>query len=162
MNHHDHYDSHEYNVQETARLYQTTYKIMGRNKKLLMEMSICIVANDVADILDSIRSKILGKELNGKDAKGVCFFETVDAIDIITCELVAPIHGATEKAIEAIKAACDSITDLKPSFSPSDDEEDPSLYDNDNYKDEPEDEESDEENETPSGNDSEEDEEESD
>ncbi len=64
MNHHDHYDSQEYNVQETARLYQTTYKIMGRNKKLLMEMSICIVAHDVADILDSIRSKILGKELN--------------------------------------------------------------------------------------------------
>lgn len=98
---------------EITRLYRIKYLIYGRNKLLLLEMSSIMIAKDVADVIDAVRKKLLGVELNGTTADGESYFETVDEIDIIYCDLVAPIHGMTELGYSYLKKAYESSHHFK-------------------------------------------------
>lgn len=103
-------DSESFPLPEITRVYKVKYQIKGRQGKLLLEMCSCIIGLDVCEIIDTLRSKLLGIEINGKDADGEMYFETVDSIDMHYCELIAPVHGMTDKAFDVIKIAYESAS----------------------------------------------------
>ena len=103
-------DEEELNISlpEISRLYKTKYVIYGRNRKELLEMCSCVIAKDVTEIVDCLRKRLLGIELNGKGDDGEPYYMTVDAIEMINCEMIAPIHGMTDQSFSDIKAAYES------------------------------------------------------
>jgi hypothetical protein len=121
--------SESFPLPEVTRLYKVKYLVKGRKGKHLLEMCSCMIGNDVGEIVDAIRSKLLGSEINGKDDDGNPYFETVDAIDLNSIELIAPIHGTTEAAYNTIKHVYESstlfplVTDETEINEPDDDEE---------------------------------------
>lgn len=95
---------------EVSRLYKVKYLVKGRKGVVLLEMCSCMIANDVGEIVDAIRSKLLGNEINGKDSNGEPYYETVDSIDLCSIQLIAPIHGMTQAAFNTIKHVYDVAT----------------------------------------------------
>ena len=130
---------------EVSRLYKVKYRVYGRNEKLLLEMSSCLISKDAGDILDNLRSKLLGIEINGKGNDGMRYFETVDSIDLINCEYIAPIHGMTEDAYTTIKKVYESSSLFPLIADDNDNDKDSNENDDDDDDDDDSDDDSDDE-----------------
>ena len=94
----DEYESYE--VKSSASLFLLHYKLYGRNDKLLVELESYYVGRDVIEIIDEVKFKLLGVELNTKDAKGVDIHEVAERLQVLNAELIAPIHGLTSGALK--------------------------------------------------------------
>ena len=94
-------DYQEYEIEATTNLYGIHYKLYGRNGKILIDMENNLVGKDVTEIIEELKYKLLGVELNGKSDNGKDVFEVAERLEICNAEFIAPIHGLTGMALKA-------------------------------------------------------------
>ena len=66
----------------------------------MVELESYYVGRDVIEIIDEVKFKLLGVELNTKDAKGADIHEVAERLQVLNAELIAPIHGLTSGALK--------------------------------------------------------------
>jgi hypothetical protein len=92
---------------EKCRVYRVIYRIIGRNHRPLTAVVACVVAMDVADLVDQIRKSCLGIELTGTTQTGDFFHEVAENVEIESAQLVGRLHGITETAYRIV-TTCDA------------------------------------------------------
>ena len=111
----------EYEVEAKTHLYGIHYKLYGRNNKILVEMENNIVGRDVTEIIEELKFKLLGIEINGKNDSGRTVHEVAERLEICNAELIAPIHGLTG---QALKTFAEYYKDMKQESEGQDSEPD--------------------------------------
>ena len=89
-----------YQIPSKVNLYLIQYRLYGRNDKLLIEVENNYIGVDVNEIIDELKFKILGVEINTKDDNGADFHEVAERLQILNAELIAPIHGLTSASLK--------------------------------------------------------------
>jgi hypothetical protein len=98
---------------EQCRVYRVIYRVIGRNSRLLTVVVACVVAIDVADLVDQIRRTCLGVEFTGTTTTGEFFHEVAEGIEIESAQLVGRLHGITDTAYRII-TICDAQEKEEP------------------------------------------------
>ena len=92
---------------EQCRVYQVVYIVYGRGDRPLTQVRACVVAMDVADLVDQIRKTCLGVEITGTTPDGQFFHEVAERVEIESSLLMGRLHGITDRAY-GIVATCDA------------------------------------------------------
>lgn len=88
---------------EQCRVYRVIYTVVGRSGKPISRIQACVVAMDVADVADQIRSSVLGTELTITGLNGdIESHEVAEAVEIESAELIGRLHGMTDKAYRIV------------------------------------------------------------
>lgn len=94
----DEYESYE--LEALVNLYLIHYKVFGQNNKLLLEIENNYIGVDVSDIIEELKIKLLGVEINTKDENGKDFHAVAERLHVLNAEWVAPIHGLTSVSLK--------------------------------------------------------------
>ena len=89
-----------FEVGARTHLYLLHYKLYGRNDKLLVELENYYIGCDITEIIDEIKYKLLGVEINTKGEDGKDFHEVPERLQVLNAELIAPIHGLTSASLK--------------------------------------------------------------
>jgi hypothetical protein len=91
-------------ILEDCRVYRVQYTVIGQNKQVLSVFrGVCVVAMDVADVVDQIRKSCVGIEVTITGPDGQLFHSVAEDVEIESAELVGRLHGITDRSYRAIK-----------------------------------------------------------
>lgn len=92
---------------EVCRVYRVAYTVIGQNKiPITTKRDVCVVAMDVADLVDQIRKTCVGVEIAGDAGNVTPFFGVAEDVEIISAQLMGRLHGITDQAFKII-TTCD-------------------------------------------------------
>lgn len=92
---------------EQCKVYTVSYTVLGRGGKKLSRIEECVVAMDVADLVDEIRKLVMGVELTSIDDAGkLIHHEVAEAVEVESATLIGRLHGITGRA-HAVVTRCD-------------------------------------------------------
>lgn len=91
---------------EQCRVYQVSYSVIDGNASVIATIPTrCVIAIDVADVVDQIRKSCLGIEVTGT-TDGKFYHGIAEHVEIESVKLIGRLHGITDKSF-AIITVCD-------------------------------------------------------